>query len=472
MEPNTKINLPKNKALLTALNESGKLPPQATEIEEIVLGSLMLENSAIDIVQIRLSPETFYKTAHQIIYKAIILLHHRNEAVDIMTVTSELKKLNELDNVGGAFYITQLTSRIASSANIEHHVSILVEQYMKRSVIQCCNNSISESYYEGSDAFDVVEKLDNDLTKILEQAGKGSSMEKINLPLTKAIEELKNRELMAKNGKATGIDTGLTELNKLTGGWQNSDLIIYAGRPGMGKSSMMLHHALSAAITGVHVCIFTLEMSSVSLTNRLIQTVCDINSEHFKSGQITQSDWAEALKAMDIIAKLPIYIDQQSSTSMHYIKSQSRLLKKKGECGMIIIDYLQLIDMKTEKTIRNREQEVAEASRQAKIIAKELNVPVMLLCQLSRKVEDRKDGKPMLSDLRESGAIEQDADLVIFVYRPEYYGFEAITGIESAKGYGELLIEKHRNGPTGPSRFRYNESLTKISDFDTNTPNF
>lgn len=459
-------------ALNQDFNELGRLAPQAIDIEEIVLGALMLERSAIDNVELSLLPETFYKPTHQIIYKAISSLYKRNEPVDIMTVTNELRTSNELETVGGPYYITQLTSRIASSANIEYYVSILVEKFMLRSLIRVCSEAINITYTEGCDPFDTIEKTDKDISQILEQTGNFNTLERIDVSLQSACDSLKKRVQMAKQGKATGIDTGINSLNKLTGGWQNSDLIILAARPGMGKTALMLHHAISAAFSGIPVCIFSLEMTAESLVNRLFPSLCEIDLEHFKSGFMNSKDWEESNRAIEIISKLPIYIDPQSGITMRQIKTKSRIMKKKGQCGLIMIDYLQLVEMSSERTNRNREQEVAEASRQAKIIAKELDVPVILLCQLSRKVEDRKDCRPMLSDLRESGAIEQDADLVIFIYRPEYYGYEENSIGESLIGVGELLIEKHRNGATGKTMFHYNSSLTKITDPEANTCNF
>jgi len=448
------------------LSEYGKIPPQAIEFEEAVLGAIMLEREAMDTVQHRLTPETFYKPAHQAIYRAITALYKRNDPIDILTVTTELRKNDILESVGGAFYITQLTSRIASSANIDYHVAIMVQKYMQRLGIIACNNTTNSLYQEDCDAFEALELADKNISQILEQAGNGSSMEKIDIPLIKSYEEAKKREISAIDGKATGINTGLKDLNKITGGWQNSDLIILAARPGMGKTALMLKFGTEAAKSGVSVCTYSLEMSSVHLVDRLVPAVCDIDIVHYKNGHMEAKDWNEFNEAFNIISKLPIYVDPKPSVSMSYIKSQSRIMKKKGQCGMVLIDYLQLVDTSSGKMNRNREQEVAEASRSAKIIAKELDIPVILLCQLSRKVEDRKDNKPMLSDLRESGAIEQDADLVIFIYRPEYYGYEENSRGESLIGIGDLFIEKHRNGPTGTVKFRYNNSLTKITDYE------
>lgn len=466
MEPQNRIKTKNRRNKVHGFFEPGKVPPQAIEYEEAVLGALMLESSALDYVQHKLCPETFYKPAHQLIYRSITAIYVRNEPIDILTVTNELRKNNELESVGGPYYITQLTSRIASSANIEHHVGLLVQKFMLRSAIQSCSEIINFSYQDDCDAFDLIDLADTKFSQILEKAGNGSSMERIEIPLQKSYDEARKREILAKKGKVTGIDTGLKELNKVTGGWQNSDLIIQAGRPGMGKTALMLHQALAAAKSGVPVCIFSLEMSSKSLADRLIPAECGIDINHFKNGQMNDQDWVEFNEAFNVVSRLPIYVDPKPTVSMRYIKSQSRIMQKKGHCGLVLIDYLQLVDTSSDRMNRNREQEVAEASRSAKIIAKELDIPVILLCQLSRKVEDRRDNIPMLSDLRESGAIEQDADLVIFIYRPEYYGFEENSDGESLIGVGDLLIEKHRNGPTGNVKFRYNESLTKITDYE------
>lgn len=449
-----------------AFIEHGKLPPQAVDIEEIVLGALMLEKNAISTVVNLLSSDVFYKEAHQVIYRAIISLYDKSQPVDILTVTNRLKETNNLELSGGPFYITQLTSRIASSANIEHHAGILVQKFLQREIIRVSTELIRDSFDDTIDPFDLLAKSDNEFSKISEFTARGGSLSHISSSVKKSVESAHKRQLMFENNQESGITTGLYDLNKLTGGWQPSDLIIIAARPGMGKTSVMLKFASSAARSGKAVCIYSLEMSDERLADNMILSLCNVDKDKFKKGDLSRYDWQEISYAKDMLDKMPVYIDPNPVVSMRYIKANSRVMAKKGQCDMIMIDYLQLADIGSDDRNRNREQDVAQASRNAKIIAKELNVPVILLSQLSRKVEERHNKIPQLSDLRESGAIEQDADIVAFLYRPEYYGIDNIDG-QPTKGIGQVIVAKHRNGSTDDVNFRYNPSMTRIEDFYT-----
>lgn len=445
----------------------GKLPPQAIDIEEAVLGALMLEKDSLQDVVNVISPDVFYKEAHREIYSAILSLHDNNSPVDILTVTNQLRSNGKLEIAGGPYYITQLTSRIASSANIEFHAGIILQKYIARELLKLSGEITKTAYEDESDVFDLLEDIDKKLSRVNEFSVRGGSMLHISDASTKSIDELKRREITFKQGKPTGVPTGIHDFDKLTGGWQKSFLNILAGRPGMGKTALMLHFVKSAARAKFHTCIYTLEMSEVSLANRMLLSMCNVDSDRFKKGSVNKEDWDSISFAKQDLDKLPIYIDPNPSVTLRYIKSNSRIQKKKGKCDIIFIDYLQLVDMSTGEKNRNRENEVAQASRQCKIIAKELDIPVVLLCQLSRKVEERKGNRPELQDLRESGAIEQDADLVTFIYRPEYYGIEYDGGGNKTEGVGELINAKHRDGSTEDIRFRYNPSMTKIGDYDT-----
>lgn len=449
-----------------AFQEHGKLPPQDIFCEECILGSLMLEREAITNVIALLSPECFYKSAHQEIFKSIEILYNLNKPVDILTVTTDLRSRGQLEIAGGPFYITQLTSRIASGANIETYTATLIEKYLARELIKVSTETIRKAFEDSTDVFDLIAETDISISKVNEYSVKGGSFKHVSDSSSKSFESAKRREIMRKEGKTSGVTTGLKELNTLTGGWQPSDLIIIAARPGMGKTSLMLKHALTAAMAKVPVCIYTLEMSDERLIDNLLLMLSDVDKDKFKNGYMSQDDWSNLTHAKTQLDKLPIYIDPNPSVSMRYIKANSRVMSKKGKCGMILIDYLQLIDVSTTERNRNREQEIAKASREAKVIAKELNIPVILLCQLSREVEKRSDKKPQLSDLRESGAIEQDADVVAFIYRPEYYGMSEDAQGNSLKGVGKIILAKNRNGATDESKFRYNESMTKISDYE------
>jgi len=452
--------------------EHGKLPPQAIDLEETVLGGLMLESGTLPFVINQLSPDVFYKEAHQIIYEAILSLYDDNRKIDILTVANELRNKGTLELSGGPFYITQLTSRIASTANIEYHAGILLQKYLARELIRVSGEINSKAFMDTEDAFELLDHADASISKISEISVRGGSMCHITDAVEKAIEEAKRRELMVKEGKSTGVNSGLKEVNQLTGGWKNSDLIILAARPGMGKTALMLHFAKEAAISGTPVCIYSLEMSDISLANRMILSSCNVDSYRFKKGFMTSEDWAEVNIARQMLSRLPIYIDPNPIVSMRYIRSKSRIMQRKGKCGMIMVDYLQLADMSTGEKNRNREQEVSQASRQAKIIAKELDVPFMLLSQLSRKTEDRKEKEPQLADLRESGAIEQDADLVAFIYRPEYYGIKEDAAGNSLIGVGKMIFAKHRDGSCEDVKFRYNESMTKIFNYEIETQKY
>jgi replicative DNA helicase len=447
--------------------EHGKLPPQNIECEENVIGSILIESHCLHNIIGLLSPDVFYKESNQCIYEAIINLYDNNKAIDLSTVTNQLRKNNKLEIAGGAYNITMLTSRIASSANVMDYVKVIIEKFIARKLIETSTEIIRNAFDDSTDVFTLLDHAETEMSKVNEISVRGGSMSHISHATQKAKDELKLRVKSFKEGLPTGIPTGLSELDKILGGWQKSFLHILASRPGMGKTAMMLKHARSAAIAGFNVCVYSLEMSEISLANRMLLSMCEVDLFNFKRGSMNDHDWFEINNAEIELNKLPIYLDPNPNVTTRYIKSNSRLMKKKGKCDVIFIDYLQLIDSAIDgNKNRNREQEVAQASRQCVIIAKELNVPVILLAQLSRKVEDRKGNRPELSDLRESGAIEQDARVVMFLYRPEYYGVESDSAGNSSKGIGELIVAKNSEGATDDIAFRYNESLTKISDYN------
>jgi replicative DNA helicase len=451
-----------------AFDGLGKIPPQALDIEEAVLGGLMLERRAMETASKIIDTGVFYKESHQLIYQAIATIYNNNLPVDILTVTNELRTNGRLNDVGGAFYITKLTSRIASSANIEYHCAILLQKFFKREMIRIGSDMVKESFKEETDAVDVLDRSDQQFAEMNEMLARGGNMNHIAIIGDKAEEALKRREALAKENKTTGVHTGLLDLDKTTGGWQNSDLIVIGGRPGMGKTAIALSFVKAAAEAGTPVCMYSLEMQDISLYDRLVLSVANIPVEKYRTGHINQDDWKEFYKAKALLAKLPIYVDDNPLVSMRYIKGHSRTMHRKGKCNMIVVDYLQLADMRSDERNRNREQEVTKASREAKIIAKLLNVPFILLSQLNRAVEARGNStkKPQLSDLRESGAIEQDADVVMFIYRPWVYGVKEDDNGASTEGVGTLILAKHRNGPVGEVFFEHNTSLTKIYDFN------
>jgi len=441
------------------INEYGKLPPQAPELEEAVLGALMLEKEAYGIVCDYLNTETFYKPYHQIIYSSIVSLSENQEPVDMMSVTEKLRKEGKLEDAGGAYHIAQLTSKVVSSVHIEYHAKILKQKYIARKVIEIASNSMNLCYDDTSDIDDVIFELSSDVEALQESAiGKYESFQ-LSEVLRSSLVEMYDRKEKYENGLATGINTGLTDLNKTTGGWQKSDLIIVAGRPAMGKTAVALHFAKSAARSGTPVVIFELEMSHVRLSDRLLMSEADVCPNGYKVGKLTDEDTKKVERAAGVLYNHKITIDSNPNVTMDYIRNRSRILKKQGKCGMVIIDYLQLVEGSGNKN-SIREQEVAQMSRKAKLMAKELDIPVILLSQLSRKVEERANKKPILSDLRESGAIEQDADMVVFIHRDEYYNKN------SENGKGNLIIAKYRNGSIVEIDFSYNKSMTKIFDVD------
>lgn len=453
----------------------GYITPQAIDVEKAVLGALMIESDALAKVITILSAECFYMPVHRVIYEQILSCYRNSIPVDLLSVSTGLMSNNVVKSNGGISYISSLTSFVASAVNIEYMCKILVQKMIARKIIADCNELMRSAYDDTNDIADVVEKFDKTSREINELSAGRSNMTHISKSVSKAMTEAENRQLMARRGITVGIDTGIYDLNIITGGgWKPSQLIVIAARPAMGKTALLLHLAKSAVKNNTPVCIYSLEMSDVSLANRLLLSECNIDTDRFKTGRMTEQEFIALNKAAGKIEKLPIYVDDNPVVSMDYIRNHSKIMKDKGKCGIILVDYLQLAEVGNKNKNRNREQEIAQASRMAKIIAKELEVPFILLSQLSRNVEGRADKIPQLSDLRESGAIEQDADSVIFIYRPAYYDkptvrVKCVSGYSevSSEGVGILLIEKQRDGATGTVKFRHNPAMTQITDFET-----
>jgi replicative DNA helicase len=448
--------------------EHGKIQPQAIDVEMAVLGALLIEAKKCDDAMCQLFPAIFYKEEHGKIFTAIKALHDENKQIDIIIVTEKLKATGQLEEVGGAYYIAILSNVATGWYHIDNHVLLLKEKYFARELIRIGSDMVANGYDDCVDVFDQIGAADTMIRNIQDVIASGGNMSHISDVVKKSLEALKHREKMFKHGTASGVETGLTDLNLLTQGWQRGNLIVIAARPGMGKTALMLHFAKSAAKSNYPVCIYSIEMQDMKLSDRMILSEGNVRLGNFRSGDVTDYDWEMVYQSSEVISRLPIYIDDNPFVSMTYIRNHGRMMKKKGQCGMIMIDYLQLADCRTEERNRNREQEISQATRQAKLIAKELDVPVILLSQLSREVEKRMVKKPTLSDLRESGAIEQDADIVAFIYRPEYYGVTTDDNGSSLEGVGQLIIAKNRDGGLKDILFRYNESLTKIYDFDAN----
>jgi replicative DNA helicase len=444
--------------------EHGKVPPQATDLEEAVLGAMMIESNALTSIIDILRPEMFYKEHHQIIYKAILSLFNHSEPVDILTVTNELKKSGELDLVGGAYYITQLTNRIASAANIEFHSRIIIQKFIQRELIRISTEIQHEAFDDSVDVFDMLDNAERNLFSISETNIRRSTedMHSLVREAVKQIEAATNQE-----GHISGVPSGFTELDRVTAGWQKSDLIIVAARPSMGKTAFVLSIAKNVAIDFKKpVAFFSLEMSAVQLVTRLISSETELDASKLKRGLLEKYEWTQLNEKIKGLIGAKLYIDDTPALSIFELRAKCRRLKAQYNVELIIIDYLQLMAGTGDKS-GNREQEISTISRSLKALAKELSIPIIALSQLSRAVETRGGPKrPILSDLRESGAIEQDADLVLFLYRPEYYKIDDIDG-RPTKGLAEVIIAKHRNGALSDIYLRFIDKYAKFVDFDT-----
>ncbi|MEL7002225.1 MAG: replicative DNA helicase [Bacteroidota bacterium] len=446
----------------------GKLPPQASDLEEAVLGALMLEKDALTTVIDILKPESFYNDTHTEIYRAIVELFNNSEPVDMRTVANQLRKNGKLEFVGGAYYIAELTSKVSSAANIEYHARIVTEMSIKRELIRVASEIHNDAYEDTTDVFQLLDKTEGALFEISE-ANIRKNYDNMRSLMAQAISELEER----KNHKdgLTGIASGFTALDRVTSGWQRSDLVIIAARPGMGKTAFVVSALRNAAVDFNHaVAIFSLEMSSVQLVNRLISAEAELESEKIKKGNLAEHEWQQLIHKTNKLSNAPIFIDDTPALSILELRAKCRRLKAQNDVQLIVIDYLQLMSGDSSKGAGNREQEIASISRALKGIAKELNVPVIALSQLSRAVETRGgDKRPQLSDLRESGSIEQDADMVMFLYRPEYYGITEDESGMPTVGTGEVIIAKHRSGSLENVNLKFIGKFTKFADLDNHS---
>jgi replicative DNA helicase len=453
--------------LTSPVSTMGKLPPQAIDLEEAVLGALMLEKDALSTVIDILKPEVFYQESHKKIFEAIQLLFQKSKPVDILTVTSELRTLGLLEMVGGAYYITNLTDRVASAANIEYHARIISQKYIQRELIRISSEIIQNAYEDTTDIFDLLDHAEKNLFDIA-QNNLRRDTQKMDEIIKQSLATLE--ELRTKTDGLTGVPSGFTALDRITGGWQKSDLVIIAARPAMGKTAFVLSCARNAAVDFKKpVVVFSLEMSSVQLVNRLISGETEIEQEKIRKGNLADWEWQQLHSKIGTLTEAPLLIDDTPALNIFEFRAKCRRLKSQYDIQMIIIDYLQLMHGKGEGGGGNREQEIGSISRALKSVAKELDVPVLALSQLSRAVENRpgQNGKrPLLSDLRESGSIEQDADMVLFLYRPEYYGITEDEQGRSQAGVGEVIIAKHRNGETGIVPLRFVGKYVKFQDLE------
>ncbi len=445
--------------------EHGRVPPQASDLEEVVLGAMMLEQNALTNVIDILKPEVFYKEAHQKIFSAIHYLFSESQPVDILTVTQELQKRGELDLAGGSYYISQLTNRVASAANVEYHARIILEKFLQRELIRISSEIIKDSYEDSMDVFDILDKAEKELFAVSETNLRRNYDDMTSL-VKQAIEQIESARL--QDSHVSGIPSGFTALDRVTAGWQKSDLIILAARPGMGKSSLVLSMARNITVDFKKpVAIFSLEMTGVQLVTRLISGETQLRSDSLRRGDLKDYEWEQLNARINTLAGAPLYIDDTPALSIFELRAKCRRLKASHDVQLIIVDYLQLMSLGYDNR-GNREQEISNISRSMKSLAKELNVPVIAISQLSRAVETRGGSKrPILSDLRESGAIEQDADMVLFIYRPEYYKIMEDEEGNSTEGLAELIIAKHRNGALENIPLRFIENYAKFTDYES-----
>ena len=444
--------------------EKGKLPPQAIDLEEAVLGAMMTDKKGIDDVIDILHPEAFYDKRHQEIYGAIYALFQNSEPIDLLTVSNQLRKDAKLDIAGGDFYIIGLTQKVASSAHIEFHSRIILQKYIQRRLITISSEIIENAYDETTDVFDLLDDAEGKLFEVTQgNLKKGAEVaESLVQQAINKIQEISNKEGMS------GLATGFTKLDALTSGWQPSDLIIIAARPGMGKTAFVISMAKNMAIDfNEPVALFSLEMSSVQLITRMISSETGLTSEKLRKGNLEPHEWEQLNVKVKKLSDAPIFIDDTPALSIFDLRAKARRLVSQHGVRILIIDYLQL--MTAGGSAGNREQEISTISRNLKALAKELNIPVIALSQLSRAVETRGGSKrPLLSDLRESGAIEQDADIVSFIFRPEYYGMTEWDDDDHSpcEGQGEFIVAKHRNGGLDNIRLKFTGHLAKFSDLE------
>jgi replicative DNA helicase len=448
-------------------NELGniKLPPQVVELEEAVLGALMIERDAIMEVMDILTPDSFYKKKHTFIYEAILSLNSNLEPVDVLTVAQELKKVKKLEEIGGPLYLTALTEKVSSSAHAQFHARIIAQKSIQRGLINTSNEIIKKAYDEAVDVDDLLNFTENEIFKISEGTVKKEAVS-IGSAMDQAIEDIK--EAGGKADGLSGVPSGFTVLDRVTSGWQRTDLVIIAARPSMGKTAFVISMCRNMAVDhNIPVLVFSLEMSAVQIVTRLIVGETGISNDKIKNGNLTQAEWTQLETQTRKLYDAPMYIDDTPAISISEFRSKCRRLKMQHNIGLVVVDYLQLMTTGAKGGAAMREQEVSLISRTLKAIAKELDVPVLALSQLNRGLESRSaDKRPQLSDLRESGAIEQDADIVMFINRPERYGITEDANGRSMIGMGNIILAKHRNGSIGDVWLKFTPNGAKFGDLD------
>ena len=439
----------------------GRVPPQAVDVEMAVLGAMLLEKGAIAKVIEILDDSSFYKPAHQRIFAGMIALFERSEPVDLITLIEELRRRGELEKIGGEYYLTELTTRVTTAANVEYHSHIVLEKALMRQLIASSSEVATRAYNATEDPLDLLDEAEQKIFQISEQRMKKSFIS-MNTAVHSTMELLES--IHGKHSGVTGVPSGFTELDNYTGGFQKSDLIIVAGRPSQGKTALVLSVARNASILhDIPVGFFSLEMSSQQLVLRLICAEARVDAHSVRTGRLPEDEWRKLSTSVGKLYKAKIFIDDTPALTALEIRAKARRLKVEHNIGAIIVDYLQL--MQGPKNVQSREQEISTISRSLKALAKELNIPVIALSQLNRALEQRGDKRPVLADLRESGAIEQDADVVLFVHRPEMFGIDIDPETkEPTEGLAELIIGKQRNGPTGAVRLAFVKQYARFEN--------
>lgn len=449
---------------------AGRVPPRDKELEEAVLGALMLEKDAYTVVCDLLKPDSFYEPAHRLVYEAVQSLGAAQKPIDMLTVTEQLRLNGKLEEVGGPLFISELTSRVLSGANVEYHARIVAQKYLARELISFAAEIEKNAFDESNDIDDLLQEAEGSLFEISQRNVK-KDVTQIDPVISQAIQQIQAAANRASG--LSGLESGYHELDKLTSGWQNSDLIIIAARPAMGKTAFVLSMAKNMAVNyNTPIAIFSLEMSNLQLVNRLISNVCELGGEKIKSGQLSPLEWDKLMVRIKSLQNAPIFIDDTPSLSIFELRTKARRLVREHNIQMIIIDYLQLMNASGMR-FGSREQEVSMISRSLKQLAKELDIPIVALSQLNRSLESRsseggRDGKrPQLSDLRESGAIEQDADIVCFIHRPEVF-LRSNTDSEGndIRGLAEFIVAKHRSGSTADVKMRFRKEFARFENWD------
>ena len=438
----------------------GRVMPQALDLEEAVLGAAMLDKGAFSIIVEKLRAESFYHPGHQVIFEVMTELFAHSKPIDILTVHEELRKNGKLEEVGGVNYLMELTNKVASAANIEYHAQIILQKYIQRALIEVSTQTIKEAYEDAKDVLEMLDAAEQGLFDITDK-NLNTGFQAVSAVAAKVQKEI---EILSQRGDGlTGVTTGFSDLDKMTNGWQKSDLIIIAARPGMGKTAFTLSLAANAAAANIGVGVFSLEMADTQLVQRLISMESMVEASKLREGRLNQDEFQRLHQAVETLSQKPIFIDDTPAINIFELRAKCRRLKQNHNIGLVVIDYLQLMSAGDSSKRGNREQEISSISRALKGMAKELSLPVIALSQLSRAVETRGGNKrPQLSDLRESGAIEQDADIVTFIYRPDYYDLEEVQD-----NTAEIILSKHRNGALGSVNLRFLKEYVKFIEDDT-----